>query len=108
MAEGASTKSIRDAILKRMSKIFNPTDLSLYHAQRTYKKAYDKHVRRPKRSNVGDHVFVDVPPTEATTSEERAADISKSKLGPRSNGPLKVFSGLRKRRRRWCGWHPRP
>lgn len=90
MTEGTSKKSIRDAILKCMSKMINSKDQRLYHSQRRYKKAYDKHVRRPKRFNLGDYVFIDVSPTVARTAEERAADLSKAKLGSLANGPFQV------------------
>lgn len=48
-------------------------------------------MRRPKRFNVGDNVFLNVPPTEARTADERAAETSKSNLGPRTDGPFKVI-----------------
>lgn len=68
IVEGTSTKSIRDSILKRISKMFNSTNRRFYHAQRTYMKAYDWLVRRPKRFNAGYYVFVDVSLTKATTA----------------------------------------
>lgn len=71
--------------------MFNSTDRRLYMDQKTYKEQYDRHVTRPKKFAVGDYVFVNVPPTEAKTGQQRQQNEAKSKLLPRTHGPFEVM-----------------
>lgn len=88
------TREVRNAIIARMSAMFNSTDRRLYMAQKTYKDNYDKHVTRPKVFKVGDFVFVNVPPTEAKTVKQEESNEAKSKLLPRTNGPFEVVQAF--------------
>ena len=69
--------------------MFNSADRRLYMAQKTYKQNYDKHVSR-KTFKVGDFVFVNRPPSEARTENEKKDSETKSKLQARAYGPHKV------------------
>ncbi len=85
-----STKTVRDEIVKRMTTMFNKADRRLYMAQQSYKKNYDRNVKYTKVFQPGQYVFIDRPPNQGRTAQQKAENIAQSKLRERVIGPYKI------------------
>lgn len=91
MAGPSSTRELRIRVLDRLRHMFGKTDDHTLLEQDTFKRYFDKNVRVTKRLEEGDMVFLDRPKHEPKITKERAEQIAKSKLLPKSTGKLRVI-----------------
>ena len=82
---------LRMRLIRQLSTLQKRTATILQKAQARYKNDFDKKVRVELKLRRGDFVYIDRPPTWAMTQADKDKFQNKSKLMPKTTGPLQVL-----------------